>query len=195
MGYLEDKILNSLVEKSLVWWPYNDDILWFGNTGKRPLKSFLKILNSCHPTIKFTALYSLDKVKFLDVEVIRSGNKLLTDLYIKPTDTHQYLDFHLGTYIILKNLFDIATLPDLIGYVQKIGFSIIDVINLSAGLKIEVTMKKLLDNKFWKQGNLPGKIYLTKIPKLRGETNLSLILLTIQPIRNLNIFYQILTCC
>ena len=84
----------------------------------------------------------------MDVEVIRSGNKLLTDLYIKSTDTHQYLDFHLGTYIILKNLFDIATLPDLIGYVQKIGFSIIDVINLSAGLKIEVTMKKLLDNKF-----------------------------------------------
>ena len=27
-----------------------------------------------------------------------------------------------------------------------------------------------------KQGNLPGKIYLTKIAKLRGETNLSLTL-------------------
>ena len=29
----------------------------------------------------------------MDVEVIQSGNKLLTDLYIKPTDTHQYLKF------------------------------------------------------------------------------------------------------
>ena len=66
---------------------------------------------------------------------------------------------------------------------------------MSVGLKIEVTMKKLLGNKFWKQGNFPGKIFLTKIPKLRGETNLSLILLTIQPIQNLSIFYQILTCC
>ena len=56
-------------------------------------KEFLKILNSCHPTIKFTAEYSLDRINFLDVEVIRSGNKLLTDLYIKPTDTHQYLEF------------------------------------------------------------------------------------------------------
>ena len=37
--------------------------------------------------------YSLDKVNFLDVEVMRSGNKLLTDLYIKPMDTHQYLEF------------------------------------------------------------------------------------------------------
>ena len=61
--------------------------------GEEKLKEFLKILNSCHPTIKFTAEYSLDKVNFLDVEVIRSGNKLLTDLYIKPTDTHQHFEF------------------------------------------------------------------------------------------------------
>ena len=61
--------------------------------GEEAPKEFLKILNSCHPTIKFTAEYSLDKVNFLDVEVIRSRNKLLTDLYIKPTDTHQYLEF------------------------------------------------------------------------------------------------------
>ena len=62
-------------------------------TREEKLKEFLKILNSYHPTIKFTAEYSLDKVNFLDVEVIRSGNRLLTDLYIKPTDTHQYLEF------------------------------------------------------------------------------------------------------
>ena len=37
--------------------------------------------------------YSLDKVNFLDAEIIQSGNKLLTDLYTKPMDTHQYLEF------------------------------------------------------------------------------------------------------
>ena len=57
------------------------------------LKEFLKIVNSCHLTIKVTAEYSLDKNNCLDVEVIRSRNKLLTDLYIKPTDTHQYSEF------------------------------------------------------------------------------------------------------
>ena len=57
------------------------------------LKKILKILNSCHPTIKFTAEFSLDKVNFLDLEVRCGGNKLLTDLYIKPTDTHQYFEF------------------------------------------------------------------------------------------------------
>ena len=89
MGYLEDKILNSLVEKPLVWWRYIDDIFMIWQHGEEKLKEFLKILNNCHPTIK----YSLEKVNFLDIEVIRSGNKLLTDLYIKPTDTHQYLEF------------------------------------------------------------------------------------------------------
>ena len=61
--------------------------------GEETLKVFLKALNSCHPTIKFTPEYSLDKVNSLDVEVIRSGNKLLTDLYVKSKDTHQYLEF------------------------------------------------------------------------------------------------------
>ena len=85
MGYLEDKVLNSFVEKPLVWWRYIDDIFMIWDHGEEKLKEFLKILNSCHPTVKFTAEYSLDKVNFLDVEVIRSGNKLLTDLY---TDTY-----------------------------------------------------------------------------------------------------------
>ena len=93
MGYLEDKILNSLVEKPLVWWRYTDDIFRIWQHGEEKLKEFLKILNSCQLTIKFTSEYSLYKVNFLDVEAIRSGNKLLTDLYIKPTDTHQYLEF------------------------------------------------------------------------------------------------------
>ena len=60
---------------------------------KRNFFKFLKILNSCHPTIKFTAEYSSDKVNLLDVEVIRCGNKLLTDLYSRPTNTHQCLEF------------------------------------------------------------------------------------------------------
>ena len=38
--------------------------------GEETLKEFLKIPNSCHPTIKFTAEYFLEKVNFLDVEVI-----------------------------------------------------------------------------------------------------------------------------
>ena len=62
-----------------------------GNNSEEELKQFLEGLNCYHPTIKFTADYSKEKVNFLDVEVIKKGNQLVTDLYIKPTDTHQYL--------------------------------------------------------------------------------------------------------
>ena len=93
MCYLEDKVLNSFIEKPLVWWRYIDDIFMIWQHGEEKIKEFLEILSRCHPTIKFTAEYSLNKVNFLDIDVIRSGNKLLIDLYIKPTDIHQYLQF------------------------------------------------------------------------------------------------------
>ena len=55
------------------------------------LKIFLEALNCCHPTIKFTADYSKHNVNFLDVSVKKLSNRLITDVYIKPTDTHQHL--------------------------------------------------------------------------------------------------------
>lgn len=64
-------------------------LLW--EHGEESLKDFLTTLNSCHSTIKFTAEYSLEEVNFLDVKVIRKGDQIVTDLYVKPTDTHQYL--------------------------------------------------------------------------------------------------------
>ena len=59
--------------------------------GKKNFKKFLETLNCYHPTINFIAEYSSAKINFLDATVIKKGNQLVTDLYIKPTDTHQYL--------------------------------------------------------------------------------------------------------
>ena len=56
---------------------------------EKELKKFLEILNSYHPTIKFNANYSREKICFLDLEVIKKISQLVTDFYIKPTDTHQ----------------------------------------------------------------------------------------------------------
>ena len=144
MGYLEDKILNSFVEKPLVWWLYIDDIFMIWQHEEEN-KEFLKILNSCHPTLKFTAEYSLDKVNFLDV-VIRNGNKLLTDLYTKPTDTHQYLEFS-SCHVYHSKKY--------IPYSQALRFNRIYSENRYFDKRcnqlecwLEVTMKKLLDNKF-----------------------------------------------
>ena len=45
-----------------------------------------------HPTIKFTAEYSKDQVNFLDLNIKLIDGKLKTELFFKPTDTHQVLD-------------------------------------------------------------------------------------------------------
>ena len=92
MSYLEENLLSSFPLKPLVWWRYIDDIFLLWEHGEEQLKNFLQYINSAHQTIKFTADYSTDKINFLDVEVIRRGDTLLTDLYVKQTDTHQYLD-------------------------------------------------------------------------------------------------------
>ncbi len=59
--------------------------------GQSKLDSFLEYLNGFHQTIKFTSESSMEKVSFLDVMVVKKGGILETDLYCKPTDTHQYL--------------------------------------------------------------------------------------------------------
>ena len=59
---------------------------WGGKT-----KRIFNILNQYHPSIKFTSRYSRKRIDFLDVEMIKEGNQLLTDVFAKSNDTHQYL--------------------------------------------------------------------------------------------------------
>ena len=40
-----------------------------------------------HPTIKFTAEYSIEKVNFLDLNIKLVERELKTDLFVKLTDT------------------------------------------------------------------------------------------------------------
>ena len=48
-------------------------------------------INDIHPTLKFTYKSSSSRTEFLGVDVIRKDNGLETDLFVKETDTHQYL--------------------------------------------------------------------------------------------------------
>ena len=59
--------------------------------GEDELKIFLEKLNF-YASIKFICEYSREKVDYLDVQVIVREGKLITDLYVKQTDNHQYLD-------------------------------------------------------------------------------------------------------
>ena len=91
MDSLEEETLSNSLLKPLVWWRCIDDIFMVWEHGEEELKKFLETLNCYHSTIKFTVEYSRPKINFLNITVMKKGLQLFTDLYVKPTDTHQYL--------------------------------------------------------------------------------------------------------
>ena len=60
--------------------------------GEDKLEDFINHINPLHSTMKFTHEFSKSHISFLDVTVsLDNNNKISTDLFIKSTDTHQYL--------------------------------------------------------------------------------------------------------
>ena len=60
--------------------------------GEDELKIFLEKLSNFNPSIKSICEYPREKVNYLDVHVFVREDKLITDFYVKQTDSHQYLD-------------------------------------------------------------------------------------------------------
>ena len=88
---LEKNLMATNSTKPKVWWRYIDDIFTNWEHGQESLKLFLQQINLFHTTIKFTAETSTEHVTFLDTMLMLENDILHTDLYTKPTDTHQYL--------------------------------------------------------------------------------------------------------
>ena len=92
MGDLERKLLAQSPLKPFIWWRYIDDIFMVWTHGEEKLNEFITHINSSHNTIKFTHQFSESSISFLDVTVLLdNNNQISTDLYVKSTDTHQYL--------------------------------------------------------------------------------------------------------
>ena len=95
MGQFEEaKIYKSNWMKHIRFYGrFIDDIciIWKGSV--QQLENFITHLNNTHASIKFTAEYSKSKIDFLDVTVIKDAKGYLsTDVYQKPTNTHNYLN-------------------------------------------------------------------------------------------------------
>ena len=88
----EEKILSKVKKKPNVWWRNIADIFFIWGHGEESPKEFISEINSFYPTIKFTVDWSKEKVNFLDVKVTLNNDVLSTNLFVKPTDTHQFLD-------------------------------------------------------------------------------------------------------
>ena len=87
------------------------------------LREFVNFLNGAHESIKFTAEWSTEKVNFLDVQVIKQGNKFVTVLFTKPTDTHQLLHRALCRPNHTKSGFHIARPFDFVVFARRKSFS------------------------------------------------------------------------
>ena len=69
--------------------PYDIFMIW--THGEQKLLEFLEYINGPHNSIKFTWEWSRKKVNFLDIQIINNEGQIDPDLYVKPTDKHQYL--------------------------------------------------------------------------------------------------------
>ena len=93
MDQVETDFLRAQEKVPLVWFRYIDDICFIWTHGENELKSFMQKLNQFHPNLSFTYESSKKEIAFLDCKVNLFENKLTTDLYVKPADTRQYLDY------------------------------------------------------------------------------------------------------
>ncbi|XP_071153604.1 uncharacterized protein [Mytilus edulis] len=91
MGKLEKQLLETSIEKPLSWFRFIDDVDMKWNKSDEDLDTFITHANNIHPSIKFTHEKSKSKIAFLDTSSSLTEGIISTDLYSKPTDTHQYL--------------------------------------------------------------------------------------------------------
>ena len=96
MDPFENSFLETQILQPLVWLRYIDDILFIWTHSEEELKESMRELSSFDFNIKFTYEYSNKRVSFLDLKVDIVESKLITSLFVKPTDRHQYLHFSPG---------------------------------------------------------------------------------------------------
>ena len=99
MSAVETEILNPSKTKPLEWKRYifdNISSLW--RTERKEIDEFVALANRHHPSIKFTAQISDEKINFLDTTVYKGEifhNQGILDIrtHFKPTETFQYMHF------------------------------------------------------------------------------------------------------
>ena len=101
LAYLEEKMyddlhsshneeLSTFIKNN--YFRYLDDIfiLW---DNRYNLSEFNDILNKLHPNFKFKMESNTIEIPFLDIKVKLNNGCITTDIFYKPTDSHQYLNF------------------------------------------------------------------------------------------------------
>ena len=92
LSIFERNMLNQHPIKPTIRLRYVDDIFMIWNDSEDKLKDLRAYNNTVNPAIQFTHAHSFKSVNLLDVlGTLTNDGTISTDLYTKPTDTHQYL--------------------------------------------------------------------------------------------------------
>ena len=109
MDEVEQRFLETQNKKLHIWLRYIDDIFFIWTHGEQELERFLKDLNNFNPNLSFTREACKNCIPFLDFKEKLIDGKLETNLYMKPTDRHQYLHYlsshpeHTKRYYLIIN--------------------------------------------------------------------------------------------
>ncbi len=95
MAEFEKKFMSIYPLQPRFYKRYIDDCVALFTHGQEELDRWISYLNQCHSSIKFTVEQSEDSINFLDtkINIGKETSTLWTDLYTKPTDSHNYLHF------------------------------------------------------------------------------------------------------
>ena len=93
MDHTETEYLKRQDIKPWFWKRFIDRIFFIWTESEESLEKFLEDLNKFHPNPKFTYKKSKEKINFLGVVMKIKEGRIITDLYCKPTDVHQYLHY------------------------------------------------------------------------------------------------------
>ena len=96
MAYFEKEAMKKCYLKPTTYNRFLDDIFIIWDHGRENLETFIKIMNTHHPSVKLTANIQENENEFLDISIFKGPSleekgQFDTKVYFKPTDTHQLL--------------------------------------------------------------------------------------------------------
>jgi len=94
MGSFEKEHVYTYRLQPTLYLRYIDDIFMIWPHGLHELELFTHHMNNCNQHIQFTSEISSSEIPFLDTLVKLDRGTLTTDLYTKPTDSHNYLYYN-----------------------------------------------------------------------------------------------------
>ena len=92
VGFVEKQIFQQYTDPTPDYFGrYIDDCVGTASCSRGELEQFINYVNNFHPALQFTWEISETSVSFLDILVSINGNRLVTSVFYKPTDSHSYL--------------------------------------------------------------------------------------------------------